>query len=121
MFDGMCYIASDTRATFAEAEMKCAEDGGTLATVKGQQVQDFLIQLLSVSSKDVWIGLTDQDVEGQFVWTDGTPLVYSNWSPGEPNGDDNTNCVHLWPLSNFRWDDMPCGRSNYFICQYNVA
>ncbi|CAH1248684.1 CSMD1 [Branchiostoma lanceolatum] len=121
MYDGKCYIMSDTRGTFVDAETKCAEEGGILATVKDQQVQDFLVQLLSVSNKDVWIGLTDQDVEGQFVWADGTPLVYSNWAPGEPNGDDTTNCVHLWPLANFRWHDMPCGRSNYYICQYNMA
>ncbi|CAH1248686.1 CSMD3 [Branchiostoma lanceolatum] len=121
MFHGKCFIVSDTPTTFTEAEMKCAEGGGTVINVKEQHTQDFLVQLLSVSNKDVWIGLTDQDVEGQFVWTDGTPLVYSNWAPGEPNGDTTKNCVHLWPMANFRWDDMPCGRSNYYICQYTIT
>ncbi|XP_078664486.1 adhesion G protein-coupled receptor E5-like [Branchiostoma floridae x Branchiostoma belcheri] len=40
---------------------------------------------------------------------------------GEPNGNITKNCVHLWPLANFRWDDMPCGRNNYYICQYDMA
>ncbi|CAH1248695.1 CSMD3 [Branchiostoma lanceolatum] len=120
VFDGRCYIVSDTRLTFTEAEMKCAEQGGLPVTVKDQQVQDFLVQELSVANKDVWIGLTDQDVEGQFVWTDGSPLAYSNWAPGEPNGDSTKNCVHLWPLANFRWDDMPCGRRNYYICHVTL-
>ncbi|CAH1248696.1 CSMD1 [Branchiostoma lanceolatum] len=121
MFNGTCYTISDTSVTFTEAELYCAGGGGIVVTVKDQQVQDFLIQLLSVPNKDVWIGLTDQDVEGQFVWSDGTQLVYSNWAPGEPNGDITKNCVHLWPLANFRWDDMPCGRSNYYICQYDMV
>ncbi|CAH1248690.1 CSMD2 [Branchiostoma lanceolatum] len=121
VFHGKCYIVSDAMVTFAEAEMKCAEQGGIHVTIRDQHTQDFLVQLLSVSNKDVWIGLTDRDVEGQFIWTDGTPLVYSNWAPGEPNGDDTKNCVHLWPLANFRWDDESCARSNYYICQYNIS
>ncbi|XP_078664783.1 sushi, von Willebrand factor type A, EGF and pentraxin domain-containing protein 1-like [Branchiostoma floridae x Branchiostoma belcheri] len=121
MFHGKCFTVSDTSVTFSESEEKCAAGGGTVVTVKDQHVQDFLVQLLSVSNKDVWIGLTDRDVEGQFMWSDGSQLAYSAWAPGEPNGDITKNCVHLWPLANFRWDDMPCGRNNYYICQYTTA
>ncbi|XP_078665634.1 tetranectin-like protein [Branchiostoma floridae x Branchiostoma belcheri] len=120
MFDGKCFTVSDTSVTFAEAEMMCAGGGGTVVIVKDQHVQDFLVQLLSVPNKDVWIGLTDRDLEGQFVWADGTQLAYNAWAPGEPNGDATKNCVHLWTLANFRWDDMSCGSSNYYICQYDM-
>ncbi|XP_078585767.1 CUB and sushi domain-containing protein 1-like [Branchiostoma floridae x Branchiostoma japonicum] len=121
VYNGKCYIVSDTMLNFAEAKMKCTEQGGIPVIIEDQQMQEFLVQELSVSNKDVWIGLTDLDVEGQFVWTDGSPLAYSNWAPGEPNGDHTKNCVHMWPLANFRWDDMPCGRNNYYVCQYNMA
>ncbi|XP_066269121.1 CD209 antigen-like protein E [Branchiostoma lanceolatum] len=122
MFDGSCFTVSKTTATFTEAEGYCAEGGGILAIELDHVVHDFFVQLLSVPNKDVWIGLTDRDMEGQFVWADGTPIsFYRNWAPGEPNGDNTKNCVHLWPEANFRWDDMPCETDLFYICQYNMA
>lgn len=42
----------------------------------------------------MWIGLVR--IGGNFVWTDATPLDYTNWHAGEPNnyhGDEN--CVQV--------------------------
>ena len=32
-----------------------------------------------------WIGLTDQFREGRYSWTDGSPVDYMNWLPGQPD------------------------------------
>jgi len=32
-----------------------------------------------------WIGLTDEEVDGQWKWVDGTAVEYFNWLPGEPD------------------------------------
>lgn len=50
-----------------------------------------------------WIGLNDRAVEGSFVWTDGTPLSYLNWSPGEPNNVGDEDAVEL--QQNGQWND----------------
>ena len=35
---------------------------------------------------DFWLGIHDKNDEGNFVYdSDDTPIVWSNWGPGEPN------------------------------------
>jgi hypothetical protein len=31
-----------------------------------------------------WIGMQDFASMGNFVWSDGEPVIYENWNPGEP-------------------------------------
>lgn len=54
-----------------------------------------------------YIGLTDKDVEGTFVWDSGEAFSYSNWASGEPNNSGNEDFVQL--VSSGRWNDIPWG------------
>ena len=38
-----------------------------------------------------WIGLNDQTQERRILWSDGSPVDYAQWAPGEPNACDETN------------------------------
>ena len=44
-----------------------------------------------------WIGLHQISVTNGFVWSDGSPLNFINWSGGQPDdyfgGED---CVEIW-------------------------
>ncbi len=70
-----------------------------------------------------WIGLTDKETEGKFVWTsNGQEARYTYWNRGEPNGDEygiDEDCVHLETYWNDRtWNDRSCDTSGlYAICQ----
>ena len=37
----------------------------------------------SIVSTVIWLGVSDITEEGQWAWTDKTPLVYLNWKPGK--------------------------------------
>lgn len=42
-----------------------------------------------------WIGLNDQINQNTFLWSDGSPVVYTNWAAKEPNnyGRGTEDCV----------------------------
>ena len=32
-----------------------------------------------------WTGLSDEEVDGDYRWTDGSPLGWVKWAPGQPD------------------------------------
>ncbi|KHN75413.1 Versican core protein [Toxocara canis] len=57
-----------------------------------------------------WIGVNRQF--GQWVFTNGSPVIFSNWRPSQPDGccGSNVTCAFV-NYANFlgQWDDAPCG------------
>ena len=51
-----------------------------------------------------WIGLIRYEHDF-LVWSDGSPLNYTNWYPGEPSKIDNelSNCVEIWDRHGWKW------------------
>ena len=69
-----------------------------------------------------WIGASDIDKEGEFVWLTGAPVAWGDWWPNEPNngrGGPVEDCVHDQSRSNqYAWNDAPCNNYNcHFICE----
>ncbi len=72
-----------------------------------------------------WIGLTDVQSEGSFVWTlSQTNLTWSYWYPGEPNGRTVENCVVATHFTDRTWFDVQCSWSKFLywnliaLCQF---
>ncbi|MBK6929487.1 MAG: HYR domain-containing protein [Saprospirales bacterium] len=56
-----------------------------------------------------WIGLVYTDLYGQFLWTNGQTLGYTNWGPGQP-GVLSGEIVYYWDLVSAitdGWYDSP--------------
>lgn len=107
-FGTNCYRLYGEVVTWNEAKSKCQALGGHLVTVESEQENTFLHSLLRKSDKDwIWLGATDQEVEGKWVWIDGTAMRYNRWLDGQPNND----AAGGWPenytamdRSGFWWD-----------------
>ncbi len=90
--------------TWHQAEAEAVRLGGHLATVRNQDEHEWLVATFGGSSKldAKWIGLSDEAVEGQFVWSSGEPVTFTCWDVNQP--DDylamEDFVTHVW--------DTPC-------------
>ena len=99
-----------------DAEKKCIEYGGHLASVHSDQENNFIFQ---TSKKAVtWLGGNDLEVEGSWIWSDGSSWSYSNWQSGQPDNarGGGQNCLNIG-FNAEKWDDEFCTRRFQSICK----
>ena len=82
-FGGYEYVLTEPNLTWDQAQEDAALKGGWLVIIDSEAENDFLTN--TFGDENYFIGLTDRDAEGQFTWTSGANITFSNWSPGEPN------------------------------------
>ncbi|XP_064204822.1 integrin alpha-L-like isoform X2 [Anguilla rostrata] len=68
---GKCYFFSTEKMHWSQSQEYCASKGANLVIINNQQEQNFVSSRINETH---WIGLSDRDTEGQWVWVDGTPL-----------------------------------------------
>nr|XP_008541007.1 PREDICTED: C-type lectin domain family 4 member D isoform X4 [Equus przewalskii]XP_023498851.1 C-type lectin domain family 4 member D isoform X3 [Equus caballus] len=91
-----CFPLNDNK-TWAESDRNCTGMGAHLATISTEAEQNFILQFLD-RRFPYFLGLTNENPEGQWHWVDKTPfnphIVF--WHEGEPNNYQKENCVVLW-------------------------
>ncbi|XP_078122573.1 uncharacterized protein LOC144528039 [Sander vitreus] len=119
-FEYSCYFTSVGKKNWTRSREYCQSKGADLAIIKSQEERRF-INGLYTSDKEVWIGLTDEGVEGHWVWVDGTTLTTAYWDKGQPNSYSgrNQDCVEFWHRATGYgdWNDENCNIEQHFICE----
>ncbi|CAK6984314.1 galactose-specific lectin nattectin-like, partial [Scomber scombrus] len=80
----------------ADAESNCVTHHGNLASIHNQGEQSFISGLIHKKfqrNEYAWIGLYDAIQEGRWFWTDGSKVVFTYWSQGEPNNEHVEHCT----------------------------
>lgn len=104
------YLLSTNSWTAAQAE--AVSLGGHLATINDAAEQQWISNtfLPRAGSHRLWIGLTDRDIQGTFLWGSGETSAYRNWFAGEPNNSSvEQGFVHIYPTNEARvgfWNDV---------------
>uniref|UniRef100_A0A8C8BN78 Macrophage mannose receptor 1 n=1 Tax=Otus sunia TaxID=257818 RepID=A0A8C8BN78_9STRI len=126
LFDNKCFkvfgLNENDTLTWHAARNNCINFGGNLATISKKETQAFLMSLLKNAVTDAWIGLNDINQEHTFLWTDGSPVYYTNWAKGSRSYYSKDDCVFMMknPVEQAgKWKDQECKTSKSYICQKN--
>jgi hypothetical protein len=83
--NGGFYRLTTTKLPIEEARAFARAEGGYLASVNNEAEHRFLVNAFA-NKGPLWIGLSDAESEGVWRWSNGDPLTFQSWKPGEPSG-----------------------------------
>ncbi|XP_028420386.1 ladderlectin-like [Perca flavescens] len=123
-FRGRCFHYFPRAMTWSNAERNCQSLGGNLASV--HNVQEYheiqrLIMSTSYEYKEAWLGGSDAQEEGVWLWSDSSLFSYQNWCPGEPdNWRSIQHCLQMNYGEGKCWDDVGCSSLRPFVCSKKI-
>nr|XP_025036734.1 hepatic lectin-like isoform X4 [Pelodiscus sinensis] len=118
-FSGKCYYFSLRVTSWQTAKALCEEKHAQLAIINSHAKQNFI--MYRTRDKRFWIGLSDQNAEGEWKWIDGSDSTagFTYWKEGEPSDSNhNEDCAHVWTYG--EWNDVHCTYECYYICEKPV-
>jgi hypothetical protein len=92
----------------------CATDGAHLAVVNDLAENQFLVDLAG-DNGERWIGLDDLTTEGTMEWVTGAAFTFDRFASGEPNNNNNEDCVAMRPSG--VWNDLDCQELRLLLCE----
>ncbi|MCJ8731251.1 hypothetical protein PDJAM_G00197360, partial [Pangasius djambal] len=97
-FDRRCFKYEATSMDWASAEKYCLNLGANLISIHSEdEYQWFKSFVLAADPKNnpTWIGLYTCQKVDHWYWSDGTKLIFTKWSPSQPDLSA-TECCVLW-------------------------
>ncbi|VDI37848.1 Hypothetical predicted protein [Mytilus galloprovincialis] len=127
--NGYCYeFVINHNFDWQHAHGDCTSKGGHLVVVRSSADNLFLmssLRSLNFHGDIVWIGLSDQKVEGTYEWPTGEQVTYTNWASGQPDLQAIIeDCIVMKYSDGGHWHDYSCfnfifHHNNYpWICEY---
>ena len=113
-FGGHTYARVAAGETIAEARATAEALGGHVLTISSDQENDFIRDLFG-SGNPVWLGISDEAVEGTWTSFNGEPVNYTNWLSSQPDnaaGGNQHFAVMTGP--NGKWDDRTPDQGGWF-------
>ncbi len=102
-FGGYEYVVTEANVTWDEAQAEAEQKGGWLVIIDSAEENEFLQN--TFADGNYFIGLTDRDTEGNFLWTSGVTPEYTNWASWEPNNWEDREDHAVINTSNGLWFD----------------
>ncbi len=89
-----------------DANIQSVAEDAHLVAVNDEAEQKWLSEIFG--PRPYWIGLTDVAKEGEWEWTSGEPVTYTNWTLHEPmdTGSGEEDHVFMGHALNGEWSDI---------------
>jgi hypothetical protein len=108
------YLFCESTRTFGEARAFCEGLQGRLLIIESEEENTFIVGHMTGSA---FIGLSDLETEGTFLWIDGSAPSWAPWAEGEPNDSGGVeDCGGLYADSGL-WNDFNCDTPRAFWCE----
>ena len=117
-FNGYCYRKVSSCDSWTNSQGTCAALGANLPSIHSQE-ENVYVQSLH-GGEHSWLGLSDINTEGKFVWSDGTSYDFHYWAEHQPNNFHDEDCVHTLGFlqdHRYEWNDVNCSDCHRFTCK----
>lgn len=89
------YAIAHETVSWSVAKARAEEAGGYLACIETQEEMEYILSR-RITRKTLWVGLTDEDSEGEWHWINGNPLDPKMLGWLETGGNlENRDFAHL--------------------------
>ncbi|GMI34434.1 hypothetical protein TeGR_g1892, partial [Tetraparma gracilis] len=110
------------------ARAECLSLGTDLPIVLSDEANEVLANAAAqFGANSIWLGATDEEVEGEWVWVDGTPVNFTRWDMGQPNdwgsqygwgpGEDFASLI----TARTKWHDLSVAHQRMFVCEVDFS
>ncbi|XP_055014846.1 type-2 ice-structuring protein-like [Boleophthalmus pectinirostris] len=113
-FNGRWFTFVTAQMPWSMAQMSCMTLGGSLATIHSPQ-EDKFVSYLAQGTR-AWIGFSDAQNEGHWLWINSEPDTYTGWCPGQPDNWHGEHCATINLSSDLCWNDENCNNKRPFVC-----
>ncbi|XP_053408178.1 uncharacterized protein LOC123560994 isoform X2 [Mercenaria mercenaria] len=111
-----CYKISDKAQQWHVAQKLCIHYGSSLVSIH-DNLENTAVAEMAGQQDPFWIGLHDTEVEGVFIWDDGSPNDFDVWNTNEPNNANNgEDCAEILTVNKL-WNDANCFKAKRYICK----
>jgi hypothetical protein len=122
--NGHYYSIFTTPMSWKAAEKYCEYLGGYLVCIETESENVYirnLRELIASYSDNVWIGATDEALEGTWRWINGQSVNFTSWASSQPDNASNAeHFAHLYATSKaLTWNDAPGAKEYMFICEWD--
>ncbi|XP_077998339.1 uncharacterized protein LOC144451387 isoform X2 [Glandiceps talaboti] len=118
-----CYIVSNHKATWNDAQEYCAAMGGVLANFEKKVVRKGINKLVADKNFDIWMGLHDLSRKNHPYWSCGSKLGETNVEKEYPWKEtvadiEGQSCVKLTPNGQeYDWQYDDCEQKFHYMCK----
>ena len=119
LFQGHHYKRFEQSVTRHQAEAYCELLGGHLVRITSAEENEFVHRLIQQRNRSSYyfIDGCDEDVEGQWKYSDGKAFAFEAWRDGEPqNNEGIEHSLVIGQTAN--WADVSSGSRRGFVCEW---